>query len=148
MNYYPDQLDNPRRRARRAANVRPTRTRILIADDDEDCRELVSLALHAPGTEICMAASGAELIELVAEGGPFDLIVTDINMPWMEGLQVLASIREAGLTTPALVITGVTRPDLQASVERMGNARLLCKPFGIAALREAIAALFAGEALP
>ena len=144
MNCYSDQVDDTRRRAT-AAGVRPIQTRILIADDEEDCRELVSFALDAPGTEISTAASGGELLELVAEGGSFDLIVTDINMPWMEGLQVLASMREAGLTTPVLVITGVMRPDLEASVARMGNAKLLRKPFAIAALRETIADLLVGE---
>jgi DNA-binding response OmpR family regulator len=59
----------------------------------------------------------------------------------MEGLQVLASIREAGLPTPVLVITGLTRPDLEASVERMGHASLLRKPFDAEKLRGAVAAL-------
>lgn len=121
------------------------RTRILVADDDDNCRELVARALGGPGTEVCTATDGGELLELTSDDRGLDLIVTDINMPWMEGLQVLASIREAGLTTPVLVITGITRPDLARSIDRMGHARLLYKPFDVEQLRMAVADLFAGE---
>jgi DNA-binding response OmpR family regulator len=118
--------------------------RILVADDDPNCRELVARALYGPGTEVVTANDGGELLELTADDEhALDLIVTDINMPWMEGLQVLASIREAGLTTPVLVITGVTRPDLETSVDRMGRAGLLYKPFDAEQLRNAIADLLA-----
>jgi DNA-binding response OmpR family regulator len=67
-------------------------------------------------------------------------------MPWMEGLQVLHSARAAEIHTPVLVITGLTRPDLQAKVDRLGNAKLLRKPFGIRELRAAVADLVAGQA--
>jgi len=87
----------------------PLPTRILIADDDPDSLELLELTLQSVGVEIVTAVDGGQLLELVAEDGPFDLIVTDINMPWMEGLQVLASIREAGLDTPVLVVTDSNR---------------------------------------
>ena len=118
-----------------------THTRILIADDDPDTLELIELAVRGPCVELYTASDGMELLELVAERAPFDLIVTDINMPWIEGLQVLASIREAGLYTPVLVVSGLDRPDLRTTVARMGNAILLRKPFDIADLRQAIATL-------
>jgi DNA-binding response OmpR family regulator len=122
-----------------------SKIRILVADDDPNCRELVARALGGPGTEVLTATDGGELLELTADDEHvLDLIVTDINMPWMEGLQVLASIREAGLTTPVLVITGVTRPDLETSIDRMGRARVLYKPFDVDQLRNAIAVLLGG----
>lgn len=119
--------------------------RILVADDDANCRELVVHALGGGHAEICTASDGGELIELTSDDRDPDLIVTDINMPWMQGLQVLASIREAGLTTPVLVITGLTRPDLPRSIERLGHTKLLYKPFGVEQLRSAVAELLAGE---
>jgi CheY-like chemotaxis protein len=118
-----------------------THTRILIADDDPDTRELIELAVSGPGVELYMATDGMELLDLIAECGPFDLIVTDINMPWLEGLQVLASIREAGLETPVLLVTGLDRPSLTTTVARTRRAILLRKPFEIADLRKAIARL-------
>jgi CheY-like chemotaxis protein len=122
----------------------PTHTRVLIADDDPDTLELIELAVQAPGVEIYTATDGLELIELIAECETLDLIVTDIDMPWIEGVQVLASIREAELETPVLVVTGLDRPGLTQTVARMRNAMLLRKPFEIADLRRAIAALLVG----
>ncbi len=115
--------------------------RILIADDDVNCRALLLIGLAAPGTELAVATDGGELLDAIAEHGPFDLIVTDIDMPWMQGLQVLASLRAAELTTPVVVVTGLTRPDLPAAVARLGRTRLLRKPFTICDLRAAIAEL-------
>jgi len=128
-----------------AARMQMTVSRIAIADDDPDSLELLRLALRSPKTEISEAADGAELVQLLGEDGPFDLIVTDIHMPWMEGLQVLRAARAAEVKTPVLVITGMARPDLQAKVDGIGNAKLLHKPFGIAELREAVADLMARQ---
>ena len=130
----------------RAAQEHLAVSRIVIADDDPDSLELLRLALVGPQIEICEAANGADLVDLLAESGPFDLIITDVLMPWMEGLQVLHSARAAEIRTPVLVITGLTRPDLQAKVDRLGNAKLLRKPFGIPELRAAVADLVAGQA--
>jgi DNA-binding response OmpR family regulator len=130
----------------RAAREQIPLSRIVIADDDPDSLELLRLALGNPQIEICEASNGADLVDLLAENGPFDLIVTDVLMPWMEGLQVLLSARAAEIHTPVLVISGLTRSDLQAKVDRLGNAKLLRKPFGIPELRAAVADLMAAQA--
>jgi CheY-like chemotaxis protein len=131
----------------RAAQKPMKGSRIVIADDDPDSLDLLRLALGGPQIEICEAANGADLVDLLAEDGPFDLIVTDVLMPWMEGLQVLTSARAAEIHTPVLVISGLTRPDLQTQVDRLGNAKLLRKPFGIPELRAAVADLTAARPL-
>jgi CheY-like chemotaxis protein len=131
----------------RAAQRQRTVSRIVIADDDPDSLDLLRLALGNPQIEICEASNGADLVDLLADSGPFDLIVTDVLMPWMEGLQVLHSARAAEIRTPVLVITGLTRPDLQAKIDGLGNAKLLRKPFGIPELRTAVADLMAGQRL-
>jgi two-component system cell cycle response regulator CtrA len=121
--------------------------RIAIADDDPDSLELLRLALENPMTEIHEATNGVELVQLLIENDPFDLVVTDVLMPWMEGLQVLRSARVAEVMTPVLVISGLTRPDLRAMVDRLGNAALLPKPFGIGDLRAAISDLMSRQLL-
>ena len=120
-------------------------TRILVADDDPECVELLHHALQTPGVELVTARDGGELLELIAEHGPFDLIVTDINMPWMEGVQVLASARAAGLDTPVLVVTGLSRSDLPDTILQLRRAKLLAKPITIAELRSAVDELLRGE---
>lgn len=123
----------------------PRVPRILVADDEADQRFLLHRALRHAGNEVVMASDGGELLDKIADGGHFDAIVTDINMPWMQGLQVLASARGAGLETPVLVVTGLTRPDLEIEIARMGHAHLLHKPYSAEELRRAVARLLVSE---
>jgi CheY-like chemotaxis protein len=115
----------------------------VVADDNPDLLEAVSLELETLGLEVARAMSGAELLDLVANAGPFGLIVTDINMPWMDGLQVTRSVRNAGLTTPILVMTG--HLEKQAAVQGV-NVALLLKPFSAEALHLAVHGLVPGLA--
>lgn len=117
--------------------------RIAIADDDPESLDLLRSALWSPTNAIEEATSGAELVELLAERGPFDLVITDVSMPWMEGLQVLQSARAANVRTPVIVVSGLSRSDLEGQISRLGNARLLRKPFAIADLRRAVSELLA-----
>ncbi len=121
-----------------------TVVRVAIADDDPETLELLGEILRGPAIEICQAASGAELVVLLAEQGPFDLIVTDVDMPWMEGLAVIRSARAAEIGAPVLFISGLPRPDLSASVERLGNARLLRKPISVSTLRRTVNEMLGG----
>jgi DNA-binding response OmpR family regulator len=123
----------------------PKVTRIAIADDDPESLELLRAALQSSNVEISQAAGGGELVQLLVDRGPFDLIVTDIDMPWMDGIGVVRSARAAEITTPVLIVTGIARMGLQVAVARLGNARLLEKPIDVSALRDAVAALLKGS---
>jgi DNA-binding response OmpR family regulator len=112
--------------------------RVVIADDDPETLELLNDILRSPTTEISQAVNGAELVVLLAEQGPFDLVVTDISMPWMEGLAVVRSARAAEIQTPVLFISGLSRPDLESTVARLGNAKLLRKPIAVSDVRAAV----------
>jgi len=132
----PDSSPTPR--------IDPVIMRVAIADDDPEALELLGLILRHPAIEICTAASGAELVVLLAEQGPFDLIVTDVDMPWMEGLAVIRSARAAEIDAPVLFISGLSRPDLKSAVERLGNARLLRKPVAVSTLRATVQQMLGG----
>ncbi len=118
--------------------------RVAIADDDPEALDLLGEILRSPTIEICRAGSGAELVVLLAEQGPFDLIVTDIDMPFMEGIAVIRSARAAEIQAPVLFVSGVSRPDLPAAVERLGNTRLLRKPIAVSTLRRAVKEMLGG----
>jgi CheY-like chemotaxis protein len=130
------ETDTPDRR--QTAQTEPMVARVAIADDDPEALELLGEILRGPAIEVSKAASGAELVVLLAEEGPFDLIVTDIDMPWMEGLAVIRSVRAAEIHSPVLFVSGLARPDLPAVIERLGNARLLRKPIAAATLRRTV----------
>ena len=104
--------------------------RVLVADDDAEMLTAVSEAMASLGFDVLSVDSGAGLIDCLANDGPFDLIVTDISMPWMDSLKALRSIRSAGITTPVIVITALTDVQIPNRVQALGaNAILLRKPF-------------------
>jgi CheY-like chemotaxis protein len=115
------------------------RLRALIADDDVEMLSLVSVALQRFGADVVAVTSGGELLDRLANDGAFDVIVTDISMPWMSGMQVMHSARTAGLPVPVVVMTALRDPSLPAQVMSLGaRAELLPKPFSIAELYAAL----------
>lgn len=101
---------------------------VLVADDDAPTLGLVAQVLRPYGT-ITLADNGDELLQAIAET-TFDLIVTDIQMPWMTGLHVACSVRAAGLDVPVIVMTALPIP--AATVDVLGpDTVLLRKPFRI-----------------
>jgi len=116
--------------------------RVLVADDDVQLLDSVCEVLTHLGANVVRALNGGDLIEQLATMGPFDLIVTDISMPWMSGLQAIRSTRAAGLATSVIVMTALSDPRLPAQVQSLGaNAVFLRKPFLLSELEAAAAAL-------
>lgn len=123
----------------------PPHTRILVADDDPEVLGAVAEALGRRGAEVVRAESGSDLILRLAEDGPFSLVVTDVSMPWMNGLEVMNSVRCAGMQMPILVMTASKDPRIPDQVRSLGHhARLLRKPFGIRELESAVTDLLEG----
>jgi CheY-like chemotaxis protein len=131
----------------RDGTIRAARTgmsfdrRVLVAEDDPAMMRTISHALAVLGYAVVRAESGAELIDQLAGQGPFDLIVTDISMPWMDGLNAIRSIRTAGLATPVIVITALGDRDIPTQVQALSHAILLRKPFELHELEGALASL-------
>lgn len=113
--------------------------RVLIADDDREMLDMVSREAERFGADVVRATSGDELLQAIAEAGPFDVVVTDIAMPWMTGLQVMHSARAAGLRCPVVIMTGLRDPNIPAHVASLGSrAALIYKPFSIEQLYTAL----------
>lgn len=137
-----------RRRRPEVARRRHRAARIVVADDDPETLEVLRDALRDPDVQLREATSGVELLSLLADEGPFDLVVTDVSMSWMSGLQVMRSARNAGIDVPVLIITGLSDPALPAQVNRLGRARLLRKPIGLQTLLASVDELLDGSAGP
>jgi CheY-like chemotaxis protein len=116
--------------------------RVLVADDDPELLAAVADALKRLGHDVVQVESGAGLVNRLANEGPFDLIVSDISMPWMDGLKALSSMRTAGVATPVIVMTALRDQQIPAQVQALGlNVVLLRKPFELDELEAAVATL-------
>jgi CheY-like chemotaxis protein len=103
--------------------------RVVIAEDDEDMRDVLCELVSGLGVEVASASSGGDLIVLLTDDSPVDLLITDVRMPWMTGFQVAVSARNSGLGIPIIIVTAFPDDALRAQVDRLGSAVLLAKPF-------------------
>jgi two-component system, OmpR family, response regulator TctD len=104
--------------------------RVLIADDDAEFLEIVGTALRRLHLDVVTAICGVELLDKLANEGAFDLVITDVAMPWMSGLQVMHSARAAGMKCPVIVMTALRSIEVGKQVTTLGShVQLLLKPF-------------------
>ncbi len=117
--------------------------RILVVDDDPAILFLVSTMIARFGYETLVANSGFEALDLVDHA---DVVVTDVCMPGMDGLELLRAIRERDDVLPVILVTGLYCDALAERAIAGGAFQCLPKPFEIQQLKRAIAgALDAGE---
>jgi CheY-like chemotaxis protein len=114
--------------------------RLLIVDDEEPMRTLVARAIAMDGHETVTAADGAEAIEILNGGqGKFDLLLTDIQMPVMDGIALaLAAARDFPDLT-ILLMTGYADQRERASGLSAIAHDVITKPFSVADIRTAVA---------
>jgi CheY-like chemotaxis protein len=110
------------------------KAKILIVDDEKTVRHSLTLALAGEGYETTTVPSGEEALNLV-EGGVYDLVVCDLMMPGLSGLDVLKALRNRGLTTPVVLITGYPTGKAVEEATKMGVFAFLVKPFTPADIR-------------
>jgi signal transduction histidine kinase/CheY-like chemotaxis protein/HPt (histidine-containing phosphotransfer) domain-containing protein len=118
----------------------PPRLRILLAEDNVINRRFATIGLTGRGHEVVAVSNGKELLERFAEGA-FDIILTDISMPEMDGLEVLSAVRasEGGEDVPVI---GVTGHALHGDMERFlaaGFDDCVAKPIDLSKLEQVLA---------
>jgi CheY-like chemotaxis protein len=122
-------------------------SRVLVVDDDPNLRQLVTVRLEKAGHRVRGADSAAEALALVADRGAPDVVVLDVTMPGMTGLELLPAMRELDgcADLPAIFLSGrVELHDIEAG--RALGATYLTKPFSANALTKAIERLTPVEA--
>jgi signal transduction histidine kinase len=103
---------------------------ILVVDDEQDIRQLLREMLAFEGHEVAEAASGAEALEQLRKA-TFDLVVTDVRMPSMGGLELLRRVRQASPSTEVIVATAYAELETALECMRAGACDLLQKPFNL-----------------
>jgi len=120
--------------------------RILIADDEEAIRSLTARALRQDGHAVATANDGAEALDLlVREGGAFELLLTDIRMPVMDGIALaLAAARDHPALT-ILLMTGYADQRERAHGLEALIHDVITKPFSLATIRSAVNTALAAQ---
>jgi two-component system, chemotaxis family, chemotaxis protein CheY len=120
--------------------------RVLVVDDSRVMRQIVVRALRQAGLgqlETVEAADGHAALDAVAEHAP-DLVLCDWNMPGLTGIEVLASLRAGGTTTPLGFVTSEAAADVHQRATAAGAAFVVTKPFTPEALRDAVEGVLQG----
>ncbi|WP_453977548.1 sigma-54-dependent transcriptional regulator [Brevundimonas sp. Marseille-Q4549] len=103
---------------------------ILVVDDDPTQRRLIQAVLERDGNAVVHAASGGEAIDRMTRGGGADLILLDMIMPEMSGLECLAELRSAGVNEPVIVLTANGGIDMVVKAMQAGAQDFFVKPVG------------------
>lgn len=101
---------------------------ILVVDDEEKIRHLLSIILERSGYRVAQASDGMEAFEMV-KSSPFDMVITDIKMPRMDGTELLNKINDEDLSCPVVFITAFATVESAVDTMRHGAADYIVKPF-------------------
>ncbi len=120
--------------SRSIARQNRPRAAVLVIDDESDVRDFLAFLLLQYGFEVATADSGKAAVKAV-EAQRFDIALTDIRMPGMDGLATLLALREVQEDIQVIVATGYAQSEEAIACLKLGACGLLQKPFDIAELK-------------
>ncbi len=112
--------------------------RILLVEDEDPVRMVAERALARQGYEVTTASDGEEGLEIVKGGGAFDLVVSDVVMPVMDGPAMAKAIREIAPNLPVLFMSGYAEEQLRGEID-IENMHFIPKPFSVQQISEKVA---------
>jgi two-component system cell cycle sensor histidine kinase/response regulator CckA len=110
---------------------------IVVVDDEEEVRRVIGRLLESSGYTVLEATNGEHALQVMQEHhAPVDLLISDINMPEMDGLELVGFLRDAYPNLRALLVSGQSAEYLVANRDRIPEAtHFLAKPFELDTLR-------------
>ena len=112
-------------------------TKLLVVDDDPDVRMLMKIIFQKQSIEVFSAANGDEAVKLAKQQRP-DMVLLDIDLPGMDGLDVLKSIREFDKSIPVVMLTGNRDIERARQAKNLGATDYVTKPLETDYLRELV----------
>ena len=125
-------MSSAAQRAEPAPDRRPPR--ILVVDDERSMRELLAIVLRREGYEVMLAENGRAAIDFI-EREPIDLLISDIKMPDLSGVEVLRAAKKVDQDILGIMITAFASTDTAVEAMRLGACDYLSKPFDIDLLK-------------
>jgi two-component system, NtrC family, response regulator PilR len=104
--------------------------KILVVDDEQSLREVLSIMLKRAGYAVTIAMDGEDAVELLQKE-IFDLVITDLRMPKVDGMEVLKAVKSASPETVVLIITAFASADSAVEAMKQGAYDYLTKPFQV-----------------
>jgi two-component system chemotaxis response regulator CheY len=121
--------------------------KVLVVDDSGVMRKIIARSLSALGVEsIEEASDGKDALETFGDGSGFDLVITDWNMPEMDGLELTKALRGQGATLPIMMVTTEAEKESVLQAIQAGVNDYLVKPFDNEMLKVKLNRLFKVEA--
>lgn len=117
-------------------------SRILLAEDDDTMRKFLARSLEKAGYQIVSVSVGTDALPLLAGGG-FDLLLTDIVMPGMDGIELARRATKMQPNLQVMFITGFAAVAMDKAKDRPVNSKVLQKPFHLKDLVDEVGRLFA-----
>jgi DNA-binding NtrC family response regulator len=114
------------------------KARILVVDDDESTREFLVVLLQRKGYGVQSAADGEEAWNLLNGEPGYELVITDLNMPVLDGLHLLQRIRQRSLGVEVILRTGFPAYGLVAKAQELGAFTIVTKPHDLEQLLESV----------
>jgi DNA-binding NtrC family response regulator len=118
-----------------------TTPRVLVVDDEERFRLTLAKLLTVRGLEVTTLGSGQEALEALRQA-PFDVIVLDVRMPGMNGIETLAEIKKINPLIEVIILTGHASVDAAVDIMKLGGYDYLLKPCSLEELTDKIDAAF------
>ncbi len=102
---------------------------LLLVEDEDGLRNLVSHFLQGAGYRVVEAPDGPAAVDRFHDSGPFDLALVDLNLPGFSGVEVCRRIRSAVPTQPILICSAAVLPDFEGDLNELRINHYLTKPF-------------------
>lgn len=112
--------------------------RILVVDDDPDIHSLLASVVKDMPWQLDAAYNGLEALDMLRTGGDYKLVITDVRMPRLDGLELLERIRQTSPSTPVVVMTAQNTPDTVVRAIRKKAFTYFSKPFSTDAVVDMI----------
>jgi DNA-binding NtrC family response regulator len=119
--------------------------KIIVVDDDRNMRVALFEALNRNGYEVTVAENGRMALDLI-EKNPPDLVIADIKMPEMDGIELLGRIKALDSDLPVIIITGFATVDTAVEAMKLGAFDYILKPFPVEIIEEAVSRVAAARA--
>ncbi len=122
--------------------------RILVVDDETSIRTVLSVLVKSLGHEAAICSNGEQAIKVIQSDQSIDIVITDLRMNEVSGMDVIASVKKHRPQTPVIVISAYLSEAKQEEIRAIGAFGHIAKPFRMDAVRETIEAALSAAPPP